>query len=90
MKAQAVEAQLAGTTQELQKLRIEKQELGKLLHQAQLDRASLAGQVSSSCLLRSDSAGYVIAITSWGSGLADSAQRCCSLHMHKQAQQSKP
>ena len=46
MKAQAVEAQLAETMQELQRLRIQKQELGKLLHQAQLGCVSLTGQVN--------------------------------------------
>ena len=46
MKAQAVEAQLAETTQELQRLRIQKHELGKLLHEAQLGSVSMIGQVN--------------------------------------------
>ena len=56
MKAQAVEAQLADTTQELQRL--------KLLHQAQLNSVSLTGQVipdDSFCLPGLGSAGCVTA-----------------------------
>ena len=67
MKAQAVEAQLAETTMELKTLRIQKQELGKLLHQAQLGSVSPTGQVNpddSFCLPKLGSAGYVTATVS--------------------------